>query len=241
MFTKIIIWVLSISLLSILIIFLSLVEIQSVDINFIHVLWINLIFISNIFFASVPFILVALFIFLILTRKWAFRVEKLNIGGFNVLFDNPNQLFIRQIKTFLDTKRTVFKVDFEHDNFCETLDSYFAIYGFVRDEIKILGNIAKKKKNKINKRNQTERLYYLANEMIKELNTFLTKHQNNYRRWYKYMEKSDEKNFYLEPIGELQKNYGNYNELCNDFELLNNFFVEKVAEEFDIDIEKWGN
>ena len=76
--------------------------------------------------------------------------------------------------------------------------------------------------------------------MIKELNDFLTKHQSNYRRWYSYLEKHDEQNFYLKPIGELQKEYQNYDQLRNDFEKLNKFFTENVAGEFDINIVKWG-
>ena len=50
-------------------------------------------------------------------------------------------------------------------------------------------------------------LYDLTNEIIKVLNDFLTQYQSNYRRWYTYIEKTDEAKFYLTPIGELQKEY----------------------------------
>ncbi len=143
----------------------------------------------------------------------------------------------KSVKVPLDTKRTIFKIDFAHDNFKETFDSFFEIYRFFRDEIKILGN-AKKKKRKTN--NETVELYNLANETIKVLNNFLTEHQSNYRRWYIYIEKKHEEDFYLKPIGELQKNYSNYEKLCNDFMFINDFFVHKIAKRFEIDIEKWG-
>ena len=220
-----------------LIVFLSIVDIQKIKVDFISTLWRNLIFISTTLFALIPLLLLILLLIFIGLKKWAFRVEKLSIGGFNVLFDNPNQLFKRQIRTFLDTKRTLFKVDFEHDNIKETLDSYFEVYKFLRDEIKILGDVKKRRNNKVRK---SAHLYELSNEMIKELNHFLTTHQSNYRRWYTYLEKHDEVNFYMKPIGELQQSYHHFEKLRTDFEKLNKFFTEKVAPEFDINIEKWG-
>ncbi|MGF9955633.1 hypothetical protein [Bacillus mycoides] len=218
---------------------LSTYELKSIKVKFIQILWGNISFILSIAFTLLPFLVFILIFVFIVTRKWAFRVEKLSIGGFNIIFDNPDQLFKRQMRTFLDTKRTLFTVDFEHDNFEETLNSYYETYKLLRDEIKILGD-AKKKKNKGKKSKETERLYDLSNEMIKELNEFLTKHQSNYRRWYKYMEKNEERKFYLEPIGNFQKDYQNYGQLCYDFKSVNKFFIEEVATEFNINIEKWG-
>lgn len=218
---------------------LSTYELKSIKVKFIQILWGNISFILSIAFTLLPFLVFILIFVFIVTRKWAFRVEKLSIGGFNIIFDNPDQLFKRQIRTFLDTKRTLFKVDFEHDNFEETLNSYYETYKLLRDEIKILGD-AKKKKNKGKKSKETEVLYDLSNEMIKELNEFLTKHQSNYRRWYKYMEKNKEEKFYLEPIGKFQEDYQNYGQLCYDFKSINKFFIEEVATEFNINIEKWG-
>ncbi len=217
-----------------LVCFLSLVDIQKIKVGYIGTLWSNLTFISTILFSLIPLLLIILLLVLALLKKWAFRVEKLSIGGFNILFDNPNQLFKRQVSSYLDTKRTLFIIDFEHDNIKETLDSYFDVYKFLRDEIKILGDTKKKRKNSKN-----SKLYNLANEMIKELNLFLTTHQSNYRRWYTYLEKHDERNFYLKPIGELQNDYHNYKQLKTDFKKLNKFFIEEVAKEFDVEIEKW--
>jgi len=49
----------------------------------------------------------------------------------------------------------------------------------------------------------------------------------------------DDEKFYLTPIGELQKEYLNYEQLCRDFERVNKFFSNKIAKEFEIDIKKW--
>jgi hypothetical protein len=217
--------------------FLCNYDLKSTNIKYLKIFWGNLTFVSTTFYALIPFLLLLLILFFLLTRKWAFRVEKLTIGGFNILFDNPEQLFKRQIRSYLNTKRTLFKVDLNHDNIHETLDSYFDVYKILRDEIKILGE-AKKRKN--NRMSETTQLFELANEMIRELNHFLTTHQSNFRRWYKYMEKSNEEKFFLTPIGELQEEYMNYHQLQVDFEKVNNFFTHKVAPVFEINVEKWG-
>lgn len=217
-----------------LIVLLSIFDIQKIKVDYISTLWRNLTFISTTLFSLIPLLLLVLLFIFIGFKKWAFRVEKLSIGGFNVLFDNPSQLFKKQIRTFLDTKRTLFIVDFEHDNIKETLDSYFEVYQFLRDEIKLLGDVKKRRNNK------SVHLYELANEIIKELNNFLTTHQSNYRRWCTYLEKHDEVNFYMKPIGELQQSYHHYEKLRTDFDKLNKFFTEQVALEFEINIEKWG-
>lgn len=227
-------WIAGIALL---VVILSMYEIKAISNIYIVTLWHNFKFISLAMYTIIPLLLLVGFLFLLFMNKWAFRVERLSIGGFNILFDNPNHLFRRQVKTFLDTKRTVFKTNLDRDNFKETLDSFFDVYKFFRDEIKVLGNVRKKKREISN---ETLELYNLSNETIMVLNDFLTVHQSNYRRWYIYSEKDDEKKFYLTPIGELQKEYQNYEELCSDFKVVNEFFVNKIAKKFDINIEKWG-
>lgn len=227
----------SIVMFLVLLILLSLFDIETIKFKYLNTLSGNMALISNSVFALLPFLTFILVAFLFLTRKWAFRVERLSIGGFNILFDNPNQLFKKQIRTFLDTKRTLFKVDFEHDNIKETLNSYFEVYKILRDEIKILGEVKPKKQNR---NNETNNLYYLSNEIIKELNIFLTTHQSNFRRWDTYKEKYDNENYYLTPIGKFQESYWNYQELRDDFEKVNKFFIEKVAQEFEVNIKKWG-
>ena len=53
------------------------------------------------------------------------------------------------------------------------------MYKFFRDEIKVLGNVRKKKREISN---ETLELYNLSNDAIMVLNDFLTVHQSNYRR-----------------------------------------------------------
>lgn len=200
-------------------------------------LWHNLKLISAAIYVLFPTTIVLIIVILLFTNKWSLHVEKFSIGGFSILFDNPAKLYKRQVKNYLDSKRTIFKINTDYDNFKETFDSYFEIYRFFRDEIKILGNV------QLRRFADTDsiKLYTLTNEILKVLNKFLTENQNDYRRWYIYIEKIDQKKYYLTPIGTLQKEYKNYQKLCNDFKKVNEFFTEKVACEFKINVEKWNN
>lgn len=211
-------------------------EIQKLDSKYIKTLWHNIKFVSSALYTLIPLLFIFVFLSLLFTNKWALRVEKLSIGGFSILFDNPSNLYKRQVRNLLNTKRTVFKINCNDDNFKETFDSYFDIYKFFRDEIKVFGNV----KGRRFSSNETMELYKLTNETIKVLNDFLTEHQSNYRRWYTYLEKIDEERYYLTPIGELQKEYVNYDKLCDGFIEVNKFFRNKIAIKFEIDMNKWG-
>lgn len=231
--------ILGIVALVLLIFVLGSFEIKNISTPFLRTIWNNLNSISTIIYTSLPLIVLLIIVLLFVTNKWALRVEKMSIGGFNVIFDNPAQLYRRQVKNYLDTKRTIFKIDCDYDNFCHTLDSYFEIYKFFRDEAKVLGQI-RNQNSKLAREKETIRLYRLTNKAIQVLNDFLTKNQDDYRRWYKYQEIKDEDAFYLTPIGELQKKYPSYEKLCDGFQEVNKFFVDEFATEFEIDIQKWG-
>lgn len=181
--------------------------------------------------ALLPILIIIVFYlaYKILNKKLIFRVEKINLGGINIIFDDPEKLFKQQVKNFLNTKRTLFKIDKDEDNFYETLDSYYSVYNFLREEIKMYDT-------KISKDSEQ---YRLANEMLRELNLFLTKHQNNFRRWYQYVVDKQSRKMHDKDIGEIQKEYRHYNDMVNDFTRLNNIF-SNVAEKFDIDINKWN-
>lgn len=220
------------------VVLLGIFEIRSIPSTFLHNKWSNIRSIWQILQVIIPLLLLLTLLLLLLLNRWALRVEKLSIGGFNILFDDPAKLYKRQISKFLETKRTIFKIDFEYDNFYETLDSHYEIYIFIREEMKLLGNVSHRNfhssRNKLSKE-----LYSVTNEAIHVLNRFLTKNQNDFRRWYRYLEKFDEKNFACSPIGEIQKNYPRYKEICEGFTEVNEFFNSKFASVFEVDIMKW--
>lgn len=178
----------------------------------------------------------------IILKKYSLKIEQLSFGGVNVLFNNSDKIYIKTVMNYLDTKRTLFKILPQYDSFEETLNSYFETYSFIRSEMKILN--AKHDKQ----------LYTLSNEILKVLNKFLTEHQNNYRRWHKYVAEHDkvsigelnENNdevflsYHLTPIGKIQKHYYHYNKLLSDIQDVNKFFMEKVKPTFNIDVDKWS-
>ena len=196
------------------------------------------------FFSILVMFVVIIFLFDgLINKRYSFKVEKLSFGGLNILFDNSDVLFKKSVQNFLDTKRTLFVVDSCHDAFDEVFNSYYETYQFLRVEMRVL-NI---------KRATDFEYYSLSNVALKKLNIFLTKHQNNYRRWHKYISEHDAiivgKNddgtirklrYHLTPIGEIQSHYYNFEELTNDFQKVNNFFKESFSGKFDIDMKKWS-
>ncbi|HEC2553944.1 TPA: hypothetical protein R2K55_005779 [Raoultella ornithinolytica] len=177
-------------------------------------------------------------------QRYSLRVEQLSFGGVSILLNKSDLLFKKSVKNYLDTKRSLFKIDPRYDSFEEVLNSYFECYKFIRDEMKLLD--IKKKRDK--------KLYDLSNEVLRILNEFLTQYQNNYRRWHKYVSENDsvltrEKDskgnyvklpYHLTPIGKIQTHYYHFSKMLNAFNEVNKFFNEKIVREFDINIEKWS-
>ncbi|MEJ9227722.1 hypothetical protein [Priestia aryabhattai] len=178
------------------------------------------------------------------TKHLYVKIERVNIGGVNLFFDKPEAIFIRNTRAFLETKRTLYKIDSQLDNFNETLDSYFSTYQFVRQEMSILDPSKRKQKD----------LYDLSSQIIRELNLFLTTYQNNYRRWYKVTVDENQIGFvneqgqheirkdikpHLLSIGELQKYYYDYNAMLEGFKGINIFFKEVVNNQISVNISKW--
>lgn len=222
----------------IIILFLICILFTVTDINKVlsnHIYYINfknnIKFIMNIFNKSLPLLIIGVvFVFYkILSSKWIFRIEKLTLGGMSIIFSNPDDLFKQQVRNFLNTKRTLFKLDEDKDNFYETIDSYYQVYSFIRDEMKIYDN----------KSYQNESSCYSeANRMIKILNEFLTSNQNDYKRWYKYIIDNKIEYLYDKDVKEIQMEYRHYDKIVNDFKEVNKVFCS-VAEKFDIDLNKW--
>ncbi|WP_339098563.1 hypothetical protein V6917_05940 [Pectobacterium brasiliense] len=177
-------------------------------------------------------------------QRYSFRVEQLSFGGVNILFNKSDLLFRKSVNNYLDTKRSLFKIEPRYDSFEEVLNSYYECYKFIRDEIKLLD--VKKKRDK--------KLYEISNEILHILNDFLTQYQNNYRRWHKYVSENDkvltrEKDskgkyvtlpYHLTPIWKVQSHYYHFSKMLNALIEVNQFFNEKIVKEFDINTKKWG-
>lgn len=190
----------------------------------------NLLFIVDSINKVIPLlgILILLIItFIIFQNKWVLKIEKLNIGGASIEFNKPEVIFSQNIRNFLNTKRTLFKFDAERDNIYDTLGSFYQSYNFIREQLKIYDP----------KSSNNSEYYKVANNMIYELNEFLTEYQDNFRRWYECIIKKDD--IFDEDISELQKVYRHYDLIVTDINELNIQFLD-YAKTFGIDTEKWS-
>lgn len=204
----------------------------------------NLNIISKVFIPLIFLIAIAICLIGFIKNKYSIKVEQLSLGGVNILFDRREILFSNSVRNFFDAKRTLFIINDKYDNFAEVFQSYHETYNFIRQEMRILDP-----QNDID-------LYKISNDILMSLNQFLTKNQNNYLRWYKYISetnqelikldefdkddvKPEQRHFYNMPINDIQSKYYSYNDLIKEFKIINEFFTTRVATQFKVDISKW--
>ncbi|MDQ1783113.1 hypothetical protein, partial [Klebsiella pneumoniae] len=167
---------------------------------------------------ALSILLISVFIWLMvslyLLKKYSVKVEKLSLGGVNILFNESATLYKKSVKNHLDSKRAIFKLRKNVDAFDEVISSYYQTYQFIRDEMKIL-----------NPKKDRE-IYDFSNEMLMVLNRFLTNYQNNYKRWYKYISDKDEvvdrvsgdvMRFHATSINKIQMQYYDYERILKGF------------------------
>lgn len=197
---------------------------------FLYTLYKNLNSISSVLNNLLPLLVILILFLILLSSKWIFRIERLSIGGINILFNHPDKILKQQLLNYFATKRTLFYIDPEKDNFYETFNSYYQVYTFIRDELKTYS--PKHAANSV--------LYQESEKILSSLNFFLTTHQNNYRRWYEYITTSSQclSSNYDQDISELQQTYRHYTELIADFEALNTKF-RQYGDLIDVNYLKW--
>lgn len=157
-------------------------------------------------------VLIAFIVFFIIVKmafNLSFTVNGANIAGIEISLKSPEKLVKNNIKNFLSTKRSLFEVNEQYDNYCEVFDSYHDIYTFLREQLLDFEN-----KNIVD-----NDIYRETKEMINELNHFLTRNQSHFRRWVNWYE-SHHDDDYL-PLAEMQKKYPYYSDLIADFKTLN--------------------
>lgn len=187
-----------------------------------------------------------LFLFIVITlvfyiligflgKRYTLRVDKFNIGGINVLFDRSNEIYIKTVGTFISSKRSLFNFKRERDNIYEVLNVYYEVYNFIRSNLELLDPIKDKA------------LYSTSVDILKMLNQFLSKHQNDYRRWYDKVISADEiyshgKKIVVHEttIERVQKNYYRYAEILKDINEVNKYMSsQSIRNAFRIKIFDW--
>lgn len=170
-------------------------------------------------------------------KRYTLRVDNFNIGGINVFFDKSNEIFIKTVGTFIASKRSIFYFKKERDNIYEVLNSYYSVYDFIRSNIELLDS------------EKDKELYEISVGILKKLNNFLTKHQNDYRRWYdkiisedKILTDRKEIVVHSTTIEEVQKEYYRYEEILKDIYEINNYMSsDDVKNSFQINFFDWSD
>lgn len=140
------------------------------------------------------------------------------------------------MSSFLNSKRTLFYFNEKRDNIDEVLDSYYSVYNYIRENLELLD------------RDKDDELYNLAINILGKLNSFLTEHQNDYRRWYKKIleeniiitTENEKITVHETNIEKVQVHYYRYTEILKGFKDINEFFLkEEIQSNFKINTKRW--
>jgi len=182
-------------------------------------------------------ILIVLYIMIgFLGKRYTLRVENFNIGGINIFFDKSNEIFIKTVGTFIKSKRTLFYFDKTRDNIRDVLNTYHKSYDFVRSNLELLDSEV------------DSDLYIASIDLLKKLNQFLTKHQDDYRRWYEKIVADDIIEIkeghkivvHKTTIETVQEQYYRYNEFLEDIREINIYMKSnELGKIFNIEHFDW--
>ena len=186
----------------------------------------NLFFVMRMVSRYSPLIVLIVIIILIsvINKKFDLSVSTIEIAGMEFKVRNSKKIVINNLRNYLNTKRSIFSIDEKKDNYSEVLDSYHQIYVFFREQLGLLDG------------NLDADLYNELNEIIKEMNKFLTDYHTNFRHWFdsedtqKKLERAD--------IGCVQETYRHYDEMTNGMKQINKKMCQ-FAIKFEINYKKW--
>ena len=72
----------------------------------------------------------SIFLFLLTFPPLSISVKGVSFAGFEITLKDTDKAVKNNIKNYLNTKRSLFYIKTEYDNFCEVFDSYHGIYDF---------------------------------------------------------------------------------------------------------------
>ena len=152
---------------------------------------------------------IIVFIIILLAQNFSVNSTTMKLMGIEFQLKNTEKNVKIQIKNYLSTKRSVFVLYKEYDNYYDVINSMYDILLFLRKQIANFDNFS-----------QTNNECYKKIEgMIKEIGCFLTKYQSDYRRYYSTNIERDSKDFI--PFKDIQNGYFQVSEMENDLYQLN--------------------
>jgi len=131
---------------------------------------------------------------------------------------NDDNLFIaNRIYIELTTRKAAIPIDEENDVIEEVYNSWYLLFGIIRDEIKTVPG------RYLRSHDPTIALIGLTTKILNEgLRPHLTEHQAKFRRWY---EQEKEKNEKISPQ-ELQRRYPEYDNLIESMKQVNKTLIQ---------------
>lgn len=188
----------------------------------------NLDFIG-IFIARYPWlttVAVIVFVVILLIKNFSLCSTSINVLGVKFELKHTETNIKIQIKNYMATKRSIFVLYEEYDNYYDVINSMYNTLTFLRKQIANFDNFS-----------QTNNQCYVNIEgMIKEIGKFLTKYQSDYRRYYESLIKRSKEQFIS--FRDIQNGYQNVADMTRDLIVLNKE-MKKYADFFGINIQKW--
>ncbi len=146
----------------------------------------------------------------------------------------------KDVRLFLNTKRSLFQFIEGYDNLYDVIRSWYEILKFLRDKISNLeeraGGLSGGEVAEVGKK---------CEELLLELNTFLTKYQSDYKRWYEQEIDSQTgaqatgQTATFRPFDQIQRSYSLYSNMIADIKRINAIMQEEFVPYFGINAEKW--
>lgn len=170
-------------------------------------------------------VVVAIIIFLLM-KNFSLNSTTVKILGVEFQMKHTESSARIQVKNYLSSKRSIFVIYEEYDNYYDVINSMYEILMFLRNQLANFDNFA-----------QTNNDCYKNIEgIIKEVAKFLTKYHSDYRRYYEQKINQSDNGFI--PFKQIQNEYCKEQEILADFKTLNRN-VQQYAKYFEIDVEKW--
>lgn len=215
-------------LISICLVLLCVIDLREILLQFEALIMLNhnLTFISKMIGKHVG---VIIFVGMLLFVCWGIhsvriRIPKITIGGLEISLNNVENVVKSNIKNYLSSKRSLYHCNEKYDNYYDVITSYYEIYGFLRKQLNYFDE----------KRMYSNQCFKNIEDSLVYLNTFLTKYQSDYRRWY--LKKIEEDEFI--PFIAIQTSYDKFADMKADFQKLN-LKMKHIASFFDINTDIW--
>ncbi|MEI6947341.1 hypothetical protein V9K67_09130 [Paraflavisolibacter sp. H34] len=183
-------------------------------------------------FIIIVLILISLFLFLrrILLKQFYWHALEVEISGspkavFKVERNNENLYIANRIYVELTTRKAAITIDENNDVVEEIYNSWYELFGIIRDELKALPG------KYLKDHDATQALIGLSRKILNEgLRPHLTEYQAKFRRWLKEAQE-DPVNKDLSPQ-ELQKKYPEFQNLITSMKEVNRVLIE-YADQLD--------